>query len=76
MSHPPRVLLVFESIHHVLAAEAALKAAAIPADLIPVPREIDPNCGMAVTLAPADRARALALLEPAGLLRILDDWQA
>ena len=70
------VLLVFESIHHVLAAEAALKAAAIPADLIPVPKEIHPNCGMAITVAPADRSRAVALLEPHGLLRVFDDWEA
>ncbi len=76
MSDPTRVLLIFQSIHHVLAAEAALQQARVPAELVPVPKEINPNCGMALTVAPADRARALALLEGHGPVQVRDAWQA
>ena len=76
MSAEPCVLLIFPSIHHVLAAEAALKDAGVPAELVPVPKEISPDCGMAVTIAPADRARALAALTPNEPHRVIDDWQA
>ncbi len=76
MSTEPRVLLIFQSIHHVLAAEAALKGAGVPAELVPVPKEISPNCGMAIALAPADRARALRLIEGRGLVETRDGWEA
>ena len=75
MSHDRRCLLIFQSIHHVLAAEAALQQAGLPADLVPVPKEISPDCGMAITLAPADRARARAALTPNEPRRIIDHWQ-
>lgn len=75
MTGTRRVLLIFQSIHHVLAAEARLKAAGVPAELVPVPKEINPNCGMAVTVAPADRERTLALLSGQGLLEVRDDWE-
>jgi len=74
-SQGSKVLLIFQSIHHVLAAEKALKAAGIPPDLVPVPKEISPDCGMAITVAPAERARALQALTPTPPLRILDDWK-
>ncbi len=69
-----RLLLLFPSIHHVMAAEAALRADGIEPDLVPVPKEISPDCGMAITLDPADRARALQLLDNPPPSRMLDDW--
>jgi hypothetical protein len=45
---PEKVILLFPSIHYVLKAEKTLKAAGLPFDLIPVPREINSDCGMAV----------------------------
>ncbi|MFW6161270.1 MAG: DUF3343 domain-containing protein [Planctomycetota bacterium] len=74
MTSARRVLLIFQSIHRVLAAEAALEAAEIPADLVPVPKEVNPNCGMAITVAPADRERAVALLSGQGLVEVRDHW--
>ena len=74
MSAASRVLLLFASIHGVLAAEARLKAAHISMDMIPVPKEISAECGMAITVAAADRARALDALAGTRLVRILDDW--
>jgi len=74
VSAEPRVLLIFPSIHHVLAAEAALKAAGVPAELVPVPKEINPNCGMAITVATADRARTLDALPDPPPTRLVADW--
>jgi hypothetical protein len=71
----PRTLLLFRSIHHVLAAEEALKAAGVPLDLVPVPKEISSACGMAVVVAPADRARALEALADTPPVRLVEDWK-
>jgi len=60
--HRSRTLLIFRSIHDVLAAERALKAAGIQPDLVPVPREINPNCGMAITIPPEATEPATAAL--------------
>jgi hypothetical protein len=75
MSDETCVLLIFQSIHHVLAAEKALKATTVPADLVPVPKEISPNCGMAITVAASDRAPALAALASTPPIRLLVDWR-
>lgn len=53
------VLILLPSIHHVMKAEARLLEEKIPCDLVPVPREIASDCGMAVTVAEEDRRRAL-----------------
>jgi len=54
-----RCALVFQSIHHVLAAEALLKDAGLEIDVIPVPREVSPNCGMAVEFVCEQKADVL-----------------
>ena len=76
MSGSPRVLLIFRSIHDVLAAERALVAAGVAAELVPVPKEINPNCGMAVIVAPGDRSRALEAVGERRPIEIVDDWRA
>ncbi len=43
-------ILIFDSIHHVLKAEKLLMADNIKVDLIPVPKEVHSNCGMAISL--------------------------
>lgn len=70
-----RCLFLFASIHHVLAAEAALEAGGVAPDLVPVPKDISPDCGMAITVAPADRERALALLQTTRPTQVLDGWR-
>ncbi len=40
-----RLLATFESSHAALRAEGALKAAGLPVELIPVPRQISSDCG-------------------------------
>lgn len=44
---------IFFSIHYVLKAEQLLKAGNIALDVVPVPREISGDCGMAITFDPA-----------------------
>ena len=61
------VVFILPSIHHVLKAEKLLKTTTIPFDLVPVPKEINPDCGMAVEteIETADEVRAF--LVDAGL---------
>ena len=58
-----RCALIFQSIHHVLASENRLKATDLTFDVIPVPKEISPNCGMAVEFYCKDRELVLAAIE-------------
>ena len=76
MSVSARVLLIFRSIHDVLAAERALGEAGVPGELVPVPKEISPNCGMAVIVAPGDRVRALEAVGERRPIEIIDGWRA
>ena len=52
-------VFILQSIHQVLKAEKALERAGLPFDLIPVPKEVNPECGMAIEtsakVAPAVR---------------------
>lgn len=53
-SHPNlSYVAIFFSIHYVLKAEQLLKAGNIALDVVPVPREISGDCGMAITFDPA-----------------------
>lgn len=65
---PDPVVLIFRGTHQVLAAEKHLKRAGVPMRLIPVPRRLTSDCGLAIRLAPGDRARAREALRAAGLL--------
>jgi len=54
----PRCVILFASIHDVLRAEQALRQRGVWCDLVPVPRALSAECGMAVELRAADRAAA------------------
>ena len=54
----PRWIVLFDSVHHVLAAERALKDGRVAHDLVPVPKELSSDCGMAIELREADAPRA------------------
>jgi hypothetical protein len=69
-------LLLFASIHHVLAAEAALKAGGIVPDLVPVPKDLSPDCGMAIAIPSPDAPRALALLRSSPPTAVIENWRA
>jgi hypothetical protein len=60
------MLLVCQSIHHVMKAEQLLRDAGIVPDMIPVPREISSDCGMCLAIDNADVADVEALLDRRG----------
>ena len=58
-SEPAAGLVLCDSIHHVLALEKPLRAARVPVDLVPVPRTLSSDCGVAIEfpLAALDAVR-------------------
>lgn len=59
---------IFHSIHRVLRAEQLLKQRQVPFLLIPVPRKLTSDCGLALRIAPAQLAAVFAVLAETGLL--------
>jgi hypothetical protein len=59
---------IFHSIHRVLRAEQLLKTAGAAFLLIPVPRKLTSDCGLALRIAPAQLVAVFAVLAEAGLL--------
>ena len=57
-----KCVFIFESIHRVMKAEKLLKGKGIKIDLIPVPREISSDCGVAIELSAGLEAEALSIL--------------
>lgn len=57
-----QLVAIFHSIHRVMAAEKALKLARLPMQLIPVPRDLASDCGLAIRIAPQDWPQVLATL--------------
>ncbi|RME36115.1 MAG: DUF3343 domain-containing protein [Deltaproteobacteria bacterium] len=56
------LVAIFHSIHRVMKAEKLLKAQGADMLLIPVPRKLSSDCGLAIRLGPADAAAALEAL--------------
>ena len=57
-----KVILLFPSIHYVLKAEKILKKQGVPLELIPVPKELSGDCGMALRIEEDSLQKALASL--------------
>jgi len=60
-------VVIFHSIHRVMKAEKCLKAAGCDILLIPVPRQLAADCGLAIRSSPAVWENASALLSREGL---------
>ena len=58
-----KCVLLFESVHRVMKAEKLLKGKGIKIDLIPVPREISSDCGVAIELSGDLETEALLVLK-------------
>lgn len=58
---------IFHSIHKVLKAEKLLKQAGVRFLLIPVPRQLTSDCGLALRFAPEDWSAVSGVLLPAHL---------
>jgi hypothetical protein len=61
-SHP-KYILTFDSVHFVMRAEKALNKGGIEVRLIPTPREISSDCGMALEITCEDIERTKELLK-------------
>ena len=64
---PGEMILIFRGTHQVLSAEKHLKKARVPMRLIPVPRSLTSDCGLAIRLTASWRDRARDVLAAAGL---------
>jgi len=64
----PELVLIFRGTHQVMSAERHLKKAGVPMRLIPVPRRLSSDCGLAIRIGPADRGRARNVLSRSGIL--------
>jgi hypothetical protein len=58
---------IFNSVHRVMKAEKLLKGEKLPILLIPAPRALSSDCGLAIRYAAADRERVETLLATAGI---------
>lgn len=58
-----RCVFIFESVHRVMKAEKLLKGNGVKIDLIPVPREISSDCGVAIELPGDSESEALSILQ-------------
>lgn len=59
---------IFNSIHKVMKAEKLLKAEKVAMLLIPAPRSLSSDCGLAIRYAPTDKEQLESLLAAASLL--------
>lgn len=62
------LIAIFHSIHRVMKAEKVLKQAGEDILLIPVPRQLSSDCGLALRFGPAEKERVEALLGEANLI--------
>ncbi len=60
-------VLILASIHFVLKAEERLKAAGVVHEVVPVPRRLGSDCGMAIAFATRDLAGVRAALKKAAI---------
>ena len=66
-----KYVFLFGSVHRVMSAEKVLKENGISTDLIPVPREINSDCGVAVEVDAGIGEKALHVLEE-GKISVLE----
>jgi hypothetical protein len=62
-----KCVMLFGSIHQVMRVEKILKGKGVEIDLIPVPREISSDCGVAIELLSEAKEEALHLLAERGI---------
>jgi hypothetical protein len=65
---PKEVVLIFQGTHQVMSAEKYLKKSGVPMRLIPVPRKLTSDCGLAIRIFFPDRDRAKEILSESGIL--------
>lgn len=68
------IVAIFHSIHRVMKAEKILKHEQLRVKVIPVPRQLSADCGMAVTFSEALLPRVRTILDSAELV-MAEVWQ-
>lgn len=66
----PVLILIFRGTHQVLSAEKRLKGGSVPVRLIPVPRRLTSDCGLAIRIPLGQREHAREILSRARLLPV------
>jgi Putative Se/S carrier protein-like len=66
----PVMILIFRGTHQVMSAEKRLKRGGVAMRLIPVPRHLTSDCGLAIRIPDAERERARAILSASRLLPV------
>ena len=66
----PVLILIFRGTHQVLSAEKRLKGGGVPLRLIPVPRRLTSDCGLAIRIPLDQRGRAREILSGSRLLPV------
>jgi hypothetical protein len=67
MPSAERCIVLFASVHDVMAAEKALRRSGYWLDIVPTPRELTSDCGMALEVRGDDLAGVIALLHALAL---------
>jgi hypothetical protein len=60
-------IAIFNSVHRVMKAEKMLKGEKLPILLIPAPRSLSSDCGLAIRYSSQDREKTEQLLRDGGL---------
>lgn len=68
MVHEGEYVAIFNSVHRVMKAEKLLKAEKLPILLIPAPRALSSDCGLAIRYSAADRERVEGVLATAAIV--------
>ncbi len=69
-SSPREMILIFRGTHQVMSAEKHLKRGGVPMRLIPVPRRLTSDCGLAIRINPEEQGRAREVLAAAKLIPV------
>jgi len=60
------MILVFASNTEVLNVEDTLEDLDLPFELVPVPKEVNPNCGLAISFRQRNQVEIMSALEDSG----------
>lgn len=64
--HPDEIICIFLSNNHLLNAEDVLEELDLPYELIPVPKQVFSNCGLALSIQAEMFDKIMAALKEAG----------
>ncbi|MDR1084740.1 MAG: DUF3343 domain-containing protein [Deltaproteobacteria bacterium] len=67
-TEPAEIILVFASNTRILNAEDLLEEKNLPFILTPVPKEVNPNCGLAISFTEPNQDKIIPVLKEADLM--------